>query len=87
MHPGHLRVFRIRRIGIVDNQRKAFGRPGMGPCQGRMCGLNVAEVLARAHAMPVAEAGYFRLRWPIKPVPMDELSDFSEPEIEAGDDS
>ncbi len=69
------------------NQLKAFGRPGMGPCQGRMCGLNVAEVLARAHAMPVAEAGYFRLRWPIKPVPMDELSDFSEPEIEAGDDS
>ncbi len=71
------------------NQLKSLGRPGMGPCQGRMCGLSVAEVLARARGVAVSEVGYFRLRWPAKPVPLDELSKFSEPEVslenEAGD--
>ena len=32
------------------NQAKAFGRCGMGPCQGRYCGLTVTELLAAANA-------------------------------------
>ncbi|MBT4168419.1 MAG: hypothetical protein HOE05_09810, partial [Rhodospirillaceae bacterium] len=39
-------------------------------------------VLARAQGVPVPDVGYFRLRWPAKPVPLDELAKFSEPEIE-----
>ncbi|MBT6975396.1 MAG: hypothetical protein HOA08_10775 [Rhodospirillaceae bacterium] len=71
------------RRGCRDaNQLKSFGRLGMGPCQGRICGLGVAEVLARAQGVPVPDVGYFRLRWPAKPVPLDELAKFSEPEIE-----
>ena len=30
------------------NQMKSFLRSGMGPCQGRMCGLKVTEVIAAA---------------------------------------
>ena len=33
---------------LGPNQTKAFGRPGMGPCQGRYCGLSVAEIIAAA---------------------------------------
>ena len=77
---------RIRGLAVQGcrdaNQLKSFGRLGMGPCQGRICGLGVAEVLARAQGVPVPDVGYFRLRWPAKPVPLDELAKFSEPEIE-----
>jgi len=33
---------------LGPNQTKAFGRPGMGPCQGRYCGLTVTALLADA---------------------------------------
>ena len=36
-------------LGALDmSQIKAFTRCGMGPCQGRMCGLTVAEIIAHA---------------------------------------
>ncbi len=60
------------------NQLKALGRPGMGPCQGRMCGLTAAEILAQSQFLSVDQVGYFRLRWPAKPVSMDELAMFAE---------
>ncbi len=56
------------------NQLKAYTRCGMGPCQGRMCGLTVSEVIAEARAKPVEEIGYYRLRPPIKPVTLGELA-------------
>jgi len=56
------------------NQLKAYTRCGMGPCQGRMCGLTVAEVIADARDKPVEEIGYYRLRPPIKPVTLGELA-------------
>lgn len=56
------------------NQTKSFSRCGMGPCQGRLCGLTVAELLAEAQARPVAEVGYYRIRPPIKPVSLGELA-------------
>lgn len=56
------------------NQAKAFGRPGMGPCQGRYCGLTVTGLLADAHGMTSEEVGYFRVRPPIKPVTLGELA-------------
>lgn len=56
------------------NQTKAFGRCGMGPCQGRMCGLTVTELIADARGVPPGEVGYYRIRPPIKPVTLGELA-------------
>lgn len=56
------------------NQVKAFERCGMGPCQGRMCGLTVSEIIADARGVSPDSVGYFRLRSPIKPVPLGELA-------------
>ena len=60
------------------NQIKSYTRCGMGPCQGRMCGLTVSEVLAAARQKSIEEIGYFRLRPPIKPVTLGELTTMSD---------
>jgi len=52
----------------------AVGRPGMGPCLGRMCGLTVSEVIARARGISPAEVGYYHIRSPVKPVTLGELA-------------
>ena len=44
------------------NQMKAFLRCGMGPCQGRLCGLTVTELIAAQRKSTPAEVGYYRLR-------------------------
>lgn len=59
---------------LGPNQAKSFGRCGMGPCQGRMCGLTVTEVIADARKVPPAEVGYYRIRPPIKPLTLGELA-------------
>ena len=52
------------------NQIKHFTRCGMGPCQGRMCGETVAELLAlRLGGRPAA--GLWTARTPIRPIPLD----------------
>lgn len=62
------------------NQVKAFGRSGMGPCQGRFCGLTVTEILAKETGQSQDETGAFRIRSPLKPVTLGELAAF-EPEM------
>jgi hypothetical protein len=65
----------LRDLGDVGpNQVKSYLRCGMGPCQGRMCGLTVAEMIAAERGLPPAEVGYFRLRFPIKPIPVSEIA-------------
>lgn len=56
------------------NQVKSFGRCGMGPCQGRQCGLTVTEVIAQARGVSPEVVGYFRIRPPIKPITLGELA-------------
>jgi NADPH-dependent 2,4-dienoyl-CoA reductase/sulfur reductase-like enzyme len=56
------------------NQTKAFGRCGMGPCQGRLCGLTVTELIAEARGVSPEEVGYYSIRPPIKPVTIGELA-------------
>lgn len=56
------------------NQMKAFLRCGMGPCQGRLCGLTVTEMIADARGVSPDSVGYYRLRPPIKPIPLAELA-------------
>lgn len=64
--------------GVVGpNQAKAYLRCGMGPCQGRYCGLTVSEIIAAETAKPVQDVGYFRLRAPAKPVTLGELASLS----------
>jgi NADPH-dependent 2,4-dienoyl-CoA reductase/sulfur reductase-like enzyme len=57
------------------NQMKSFLRCGMGPCQGRFCGLTVTELIARERGVSPAEVGYYRLRFPVKPVTLGELAE------------
>ncbi len=56
------------------NQMKSFLRCGMGPCQGRLCGLTVTEVMADARGVAPGQIGYFRLRPPVKPITLEELA-------------
>lgn len=63
---------------LGPNQTKAFGRPGMGPCQGRYCGLTVTALLAEANARTPDETGYYRIRPPLKPVTLGELAAMEE---------
>jgi octopine oxidase subunit A len=73
----------VRSAQIIDtvalgcpgpNQMKAFLRCGMGPCQGRLCGLTVTELMARARGIKPDEIGYYRLRPPVKPITLAELA-------------
>jgi len=60
------------------NQMKAFVRCGMGPCQGRLCGLTVTEMIASGRGLTPSEVGYYRIRPPIKPLNLGELADLCE---------
>ena len=46
----------------------------MGPCQGRFCGLTVNALIAREQQRDPAEVGYYRLRFPVKPVTLADLA-------------
>jgi NAD(P)H-nitrite reductase large subunit len=55
------------------NQVKAWTRCGMGPCQGRMCGEVVAELVA-AHVGGREAAGSFTGRAPLRPISLGALT-------------
>ncbi len=59
------------------NQAKAFTRAGMGPCQGRLCGLTVTALIAEARGIAPPRIGTFRVRPPLKPVTVGELADLA----------
>ena len=62
--------------GCTDvNRVKAFTRCGMGPCQGRMCGPTAAQVIARKLGQTPDEPGQFRIRLPVRPIPLAELAE------------
>jgi NADPH-dependent 2,4-dienoyl-CoA reductase/sulfur reductase-like enzyme len=63
------------------NQMKAFLRCGMGPCQGRFCGLTVAELIAQERGVTVNEVGYYRLRFPTKPLTLGELASLPQTDV------
>jgi NADPH-dependent 2,4-dienoyl-CoA reductase/sulfur reductase-like enzyme len=63
------------RMGATGpNQLKAFLRCGMGPCQGRMCGLTVTETIAEARGAHPRDVGPLRLRTPAKPITLGEFA-------------
>ncbi|MCY1745036.1 FAD/NAD(P)-dependent oxidoreductase [Ensifer sp. SL37] len=59
---------------VGPNQLKTMLRCGMGPCQGRMCSATITEILADAQQRSPAEVGTYRLRTPIKPIPLREFA-------------
>jgi hypothetical protein len=64
------------------NQMKAFLRCGMGPCQGRLCGLTVTELIAAERRLTPQAVGYYRLRPPVKPITLGELASLPKSEAE-----
>jgi NADPH-dependent 2,4-dienoyl-CoA reductase/sulfur reductase-like enzyme len=52
------------------NRLKALSRVGMGRCQGRICGVAAAEILAHATGQPLQQVGRLRGQAPIKPIPI-----------------
>ncbi|CAH2598612.1 Opine oxidase subunit A [Rhodovastum atsumiense] len=64
----------VRHGCLGPNQAKSFLRAGMGPCQGRMCGLTVSALIAAERGIGMDEVGYFRIRPPLKPVTVGELA-------------
>ncbi|MBV9835966.1 MAG: FAD-dependent oxidoreductase [Alphaproteobacteria bacterium] len=73
----------VRIGGTGPNQLKAYLRCGMGPCQGRLCGLTVTELIAQARGKTPAEIGHYRLRPPVKPITVAELASLPRSEAEA----
>lgn len=70
---------------LGPNQAKAFVRAGMGPCQGRYCGLSVTRILSDTNGIPPDATGYYRIRPPLKPVTLGEIAALAEHETdEAG---
>ena len=56
--------------GAVEiNRLKALTRVGMGRCQGRMCGLAAAEILAHCTGQSPQDVGRLRGQAPVKPIP------------------
>jgi NADPH-dependent 2,4-dienoyl-CoA reductase/sulfur reductase-like enzyme len=70
---------------LGPNQAKAFGRAGMGPCQGRYCGLSVTALLAKANGQTPDETGYYRIRPPLKPVTLGELAAMEQADPDAAE--
>ena len=67
------------KLGISGpNQLKSYCRAGMGNCQGRLCGLTVQTMIALQQNRKLNEVGYYRLRPPVKPITLKELSSFEE---------
>ena len=52
------------------NRAKALTRCGMGRCQGRYCGLALAELMAAETGAPLARMGWLRAQAPVKPLPL-----------------
>jgi NADPH-dependent 2,4-dienoyl-CoA reductase/sulfur reductase-like enzyme len=73
----------VRQLALTGvpgpNQMKAFSRCGMGPCQGRMCGLTVTELIAATQHRTPSEVGCFRVRAPVLPVTVGEVADLERP--------
>lgn len=65
--------------GCLDvSEIKTRTRAGMGRCQGRMCGLAIAEIAAAALNSNPKNIGSLNIRSPIRPIAMREFCEFEE---------
>lgn len=73
------RVREMARLGCQGpNQTKFFSRCGMGPCQGRMCGISVTQILAKELGRSPEDVGAYRIRAPIKPINLGSFATLNE---------
>lgn len=73
------RIREMARLGCQGpNQTKFFSRCGMGPCQGRMCGITVTQILAKELNKSPQEVGAYRIRAPLKPISLKSLAAIGE---------
>lgn len=59
---------------IGPDGAKIATRAGMGPCQGRQCGLTLTRLLAEAHGGSPDDIGFLHIRPPLKPLTLGELA-------------
>lgn len=69
----------IRRVATLAapedvNRLKAFGRAGMGRCQGRYCSDTAQAILSSLTGIPQDQAGIHRAQAPIKPLPIGDFT-------------
>jgi NADPH-dependent 2,4-dienoyl-CoA reductase/sulfur reductase-like enzyme len=76
----------VRLGALGPNQAKSFVRCGMGPCQGRFCGLTVCAIIAAERGVSPSEVDYFRLRPPFKPITLGSLAATAAPKVAADAD-
>ena len=60
---------------LGPNQTKAFGRCGMGPCQGRFCAPTTAALIAEVRGLPPEDVAPLRPRAPYKPITVGALAE------------
>ena len=61
--------------GCVDpNEIKALLRPGMGPCQGKMCGSVISEIISLHTRKDIKDVGSLNIRPPLKNIPLSEIA-------------
>ncbi|MCP4721349.1 MAG: hypothetical protein GY860_17990 [Desulfobacteraceae bacterium] len=65
----------VREGGRDLDEIKVMTRVGMGPCQGRMCGPALAEIVAAELSRPCERLRLLNIRPPLKPVPLQEIAD------------
>ena len=64
----------VKKGALSPDRVKSLIRCGMGPCQGRVCGLNVTEIIADESGLPPETLGYFKIRPPLRPITLGLLA-------------
>lgn len=60
----------LRRFPADTQGVKTYTRAGMGFCQGRVCGRQVAAEVARVTHVPIGSVAPYPVRPPVKPIPI-----------------
>jgi NADPH-dependent 2,4-dienoyl-CoA reductase/sulfur reductase-like enzyme len=71
---GRVRESLRNRPHLGPNGAKIATRAGMGPCQGRQCGLSLTRLVAETHGCTPENIGFLRIRPPLKPLTLGELA-------------
>jgi NADPH-dependent 2,4-dienoyl-CoA reductase/sulfur reductase-like enzyme len=71
---GQVRLALRGRPNLGPNGVKIATRIGMGPCQGRQCGLSLTRLVAEAHGGGPDNIGFLNIRPPLKPLTLGELA-------------
>lgn len=74
VNAGTIRAALSGRPQLGPDGLKVATRAGMGPCQGRQCGLSLVRLLTEVNGIAPETSGFLRIRPPLKPLTMGELA-------------